>query len=214
MAAASVATIKSWHATRGNCLSHKRAVTDQWPPFALLFSFTSSSLLVCQMQMLGYSFSYFWNWRNRGISTEAIERRGTVTVAQHKQSSRFSLALLPSLRAVATAQLAHLLDPVASQPRGRAGESGWVWAINFNPFLLPFRASSSSPPCHTSSSSSSAFVLPHSAENNAPIHAEYSTVVWGRSKFCGTSTIESQESPDTACTQDTLIRTALVIVNN
>ena len=95
MAAASVATIKSWHATRGNCLSHKRAVTDQWPPFALLFSFTSSSLLVCQMQMLGYSFSYFWNWRNRGISTEAIERRGTVTVAQHKQSSRFSLALLP-----------------------------------------------------------------------------------------------------------------------
>ena len=108
MAAAAVATIKSWHATRGNCLSHKRAVTDQWPPFALLFSFTSSSLLVCQMQMLGYSFSYFWNWRNRGISTEAIERRGTVTVAQHKQSSRFSLALLPSLRAVATAQLAHL----------------------------------------------------------------------------------------------------------
>ena len=137
-----------------------------------------------------------------------------MTVAQHKQSSRFSLALLPSLRAVATAQLAHLLDPVASQPRGRAGESGWVWAINFNPFLLPFRASSSSPPCHTSSSSSSAFVLPHSAENNAPIHAEYSTVVWGRSKFCGTSTIESQESPDTACTQDTLTRTALVIVNN
>ena len=106
MAAAAVATIKSWHATRGNCLSHKRAVTDQWPPFALLFSFMSSSLLVCQMQMLGYSFSYFWNWRNRGISTEAIERRGTVTVAQHKQSSRFSLALL--LRAVATAQLAHL----------------------------------------------------------------------------------------------------------
>ena len=174
----------------------------------LLHSSFMSSLLLCQMQMQSYSFSYFWTWWNREISTEAIERRGTVTVAQHTQSS----PLLPP--SVPSPQRSSLTSSAPAQPRGRAGESGWVWAINFNPFLLPFRASSSSPPCHTSSSSSSAFVLPHSAENNAPIHAEYSTVVWGRSKFCGTSTIESQESPDTACTQDTLIRTALVIVNN